>query len=339
MHPSTILDRLFLSMAGNRRALRRLTPSVRPLEGRQLLSASPSVEPAASATMSQTATFPDLESLPNVATQAFLYFSAPMGTLTEVDVVTSGSYSSQFYAENLGPSNSTIEGTTSGNLSINVPTGAIPLTIPSVTETFNASAFDGALNYVGPSGTDFAPVTSSSAAQTTVLTSPADLAAFTGSFRIPITVSGHATGSATSSNGDLSSGFNTQTSATITVIYHYIPNLPSLDPPPTASPSSQPDSVPGSGTATGSSDSPTSSNTSPTSAPVTTPTGTVPATVSLLQTSSTQTHNASTHGKKKGHADAAKSTHNGALHPLAARPRQTAGGHSRGAKTHLISNT
>ena len=107
------------------------------------------------------------------------------------------------------------------------------MTIPSVTETFNASAFDGTNNDGGTSGKDFAPVTSSSAAQTTVLTSPADLAAFTGNFRIPVTVSGHATGSANSTNGDISDNFKTQTSVTITVIYHYIPNLAVLNPPMT----------------------------------------------------------------------------------------------------------
>ena len=99
---------------------RRLTPAVRPLEDRQLLSGAPT------ATMTQTATFPNLESHPNVASQAFLYFSSTMGTLTEVDVVTSGSFSTQFSAENLGPSSNAITGTTSGNLSINVPSGAIP---------------------------------------------------------------------------------------------------------------------------------------------------------------------------------------------------------------------
>ena len=54
------------------------------LEGRQLLTGPPT------ATMTQTITFPNLESLPNVANQALLYFSSTMGTLTEVDVVTSG---------------------------------------------------------------------------------------------------------------------------------------------------------------------------------------------------------------------------------------------------------
>jgi hypothetical protein len=278
--------------------------------------------------MTQTATFPNLESLPNVATQAFLYFSSTMGTLTEVDLVTSGTYSTEFRAENLGASSSAIAGTTTANLSINVPTGAIPVTIPSVTETFNASPFDGTLSYGGTSGKDFAPVTSSSAAQTTVLTSPSNLAAFTGNFRIPISVSGHATGSATSSNGDLSDDFNTQTSATITVIYHYIPNLPSFDPLSSTSPSSQPPSVPSSGNVAATSSSPVSSSTSPTNAAPAAPTGTV----SVVQALSAQPQHSSTHARGKKPMLAAISSHKSAHHPLGGLLRPRSVGHSRGVK-------
>jgi hypothetical protein len=212
------------------RPRRGFRPAGRPLEGRQLLSAA--------ATMTQTATFPDLESHPTVSDQALLYFGATMGTLTEVDVVTSGSFTSRFSAENLGDSGNSITGTTAANLAISVPTGAVPMTIPAVSRSFNASPFDGQLDDGGTSGQTFAPVTSSSMPQTEVLTSPADLAAFTGHFRIPFGVSGHATGSVASSHGEVSGAFQTDTSATITVVYHYIPNLPGLDPPagsPTAS--------------------------------------------------------------------------------------------------------
>src|SRR5436309_11842520 len=156
MQRPTVLGRLFLRPACRRRPRRRLALAVRPLEGRQLLSGSSTGSPPPSAVMTQTATFPDLESLPNVSDQAILYFSATMGTLTEVDLVTSGSFHSEFSAENLGPSSSTIAGTTSGNLSINVPTGAIPVTIPSVTQTFHAAAFDGAVDDAGTSGRDMA---------------------------------------------------------------------------------------------------------------------------------------------------------------------------------------
>ena len=221
----TVLDRLQSTTPAVRRARRRLTPAVRSLEGRLLLSALP-----VTATMTQTATFPNLESQPNVSDAAILYFSSSIGTLTEVDVVTSGSYTTQFYAENLGATSSKITGTTSGNLSINLPTGPMPVTIPSLTESFNAAPYDGTVNYGGTSGKDFAAESSSSTTNTTVMTSPADLAAFTGQFRIPITVSGHATGSASSSNGDLSDGFSTQTSVTLTVIYHYT-SVTSTNPP------------------------------------------------------------------------------------------------------------
>ena len=88
MHLPTVLDRLFLPMTSGRRPRRWLTPAVRPLEGRQLLSAS--ALPLASATMTQTAMFPNPKLLPNMATQAFLYYNSTMGTLTEVDLGASG---------------------------------------------------------------------------------------------------------------------------------------------------------------------------------------------------------------------------------------------------------
>jgi hypothetical protein len=271
--------------------------------------------------MTQTATFPNLESLPNVSTQAILYFSSTMGTLTEVDLVTSGSYSTEFHAENLGPSSTTIKGTTSANVSINVPSGAIPVTIPSITESFNASPFEGTLDYGGTSGKDFASVTSNSTSQTMILTSPADLAAFTGSFRIPVTVTGHATGSASAGNGDLSAGFNTQTSATITVIYHFIPNLPSLDPPSDTSPSLQPPSVPSSAA------SPASSSTA---------TNTAPGASSLLSMTSSQSHTATAFAKKKGHKKAPTSFHKVGHHAIGGHLRPKSGGDSHAIKSHSL---
>ena len=220
--PSSLSHRLFPQVG--RRPRRGLMPAVRPLEGRRLLTGGP---PAA-ATMSQTVTFPDLESMPNVSDQAALYFSATMGTLTEVDVVTSGSFTSQVSAENAASTGQTVQATTSAKLSIDVPTGALPVVIPPVTQSVDVSAF-------GAQSTPTA--TSSSTPQTTVLTSPAALAAFTGHFRIPISVTGHAIGSVTPNNGSVSASFHTDTSATITIIYHYIPNLPGTGPSPgTSSP-------------------------------------------------------------------------------------------------------
>ncbi len=226
--PTILVRRLFPGVG--RRPRRGLTPDVRTLEGRRLLSGGTQAQ----ATMTQTATFPDLETNPSLSNQAVLYFDSAMGTLTEVDLVTSGSFSSQFSAENLGPASSTIVGTTSGRLSINVPTGPVSVAIPPVLQSFKATAYDGSPGFGGTSGKTFGTVTSQSTPRTTVLTSPAALAAFTGHLRIPISVTGHATGSVTTNpaNEKVSSAFQTDTSATITVIYHYIPNLPGDTPTP-----------------------------------------------------------------------------------------------------------
>jgi hypothetical protein len=275
--------------------------------------------------MTQSTTFPDLESFPTASSTAMLYFSSTMGTLTEVDLVTSGSFQSEFYAENLGSSPTTIQGTTSGNLSINVPTGAIPMTIPSVTESFLASDYDGTLNYGGTSGKNFAPVTSNSTPQTMELTSPADLAAFTGHFRLPISVTGHATGGATSGNGNLSSGFNTQTSATITVIYHYIPNLPSLDSPTDTRPATPPSSPPGPANATGSSANPASSGSSGTNAGPMAPTESNGA----VQTQSTRHH-----ARKHGQMLTGLSFHKRGQPLVGGHSRSATGGHSLVVEDH-----
>jgi hypothetical protein len=79
MYPPNVFDRLFSHAASGRRTRRCLMPAVRPLEGRRLLSGG--LTPTA--TMTQSATYPNLEALPNVATSAFLYFSSTMGTFLQ----------------------------------------------------------------------------------------------------------------------------------------------------------------------------------------------------------------------------------------------------------------
>jgi hypothetical protein len=207
-----------------------------------------------------------------------------------------------------------------------LPSGPIAVTIPTVTETFQAAPFDGNLDYGGTSGKEFAPVASGSATQTTVMTSPAQLAALTGNFRIPVSVDGHAMGSATSSNGDVSAGFNTQTSATITIIYHYIPNLPSLDPPIGTPPGGQ--STGGSGSAATSGSPSSSTGNEGYSAPQA-PT----ATASLVHAASFQAHT-STHAGKKKPMHAVISAHRSAHHSPGGHVRPRSVALSRGVKRH-----
>jgi hypothetical protein len=312
MRLQNAFHRLLSRFNGSRRPRRRINLTANPLEDRQLLSGAPT------ATMTQTATFPNLEVLPNVATQAFLYFSPTMGTLTEVDVVTSGSYTAAFSAENLARAGSTVTGTVNGNFAINLPTGAIPVSVPSATETFTAGAFDGALDDNGTSGKTFAPVTRSSTPQATVMTTPAELAAFSGNFRIPITVSGHATGTASSSSGDISDSFKTQTSATLTIIYHYTPNLPSLNPPSNPTASGQ---TTGSGTGSGTANSGGISFQTTTQATANT------NAVTTLQTASVQTQQSKSHKSKKAPKVVKVTVHKHAQHKNG-KPALKSGAHS-----------
>jgi len=325
MQGLTFVERNRLPSARDRRRV-VIAPAVVPLEDRRLLSG------LSSAVMTQTATFPNIESAPNASTQAILYFSPTMGTLTEVDLVASGSIRAGFQAENLGTTTTAIEGTVAGNLSINVPTGAVAVTIPPLHWALDAPAFDGTLDYGGTSGKEFAPATSSSSPQTIALTSAADLAAFTGNFRMPLSVSDHTTENSSATDGKLSAAFNTQTSATITVIYHFMPNLPSLDPGQGPDPAQQSSTPPSSANIVA-----TSSTISP---PVTVSNSVLPspaagkdATGNLVGSGSTWRIHPSSH-LKKSVSVAKRSPVRPATHPKQARQGRPALKHPGQATAH-----
>ena len=158
-------------------------------------------------------------------------FDPALGTLIAVDVVNSGSITSEFYTENLGSSPTTITGIVSGSLMAIGPAATIPVGIPQVTQTFDAAAYDGTTDFGGTSGKDFTPVVSSGAAALTI-TDPAALSGYVGNGPVTFTESANAVANASApTSGSMAAGFNTQAAATITVVYHYIPNDPPLSSP------------------------------------------------------------------------------------------------------------
>jgi hypothetical protein len=214
MNRPTLLERFCLPFVSNRRRRHQFTAAVIPLEDRRLLSNVPGLDPS-SAVMTQTAWFPNIQTNPTLSDQAILFFSPTMGTLKEVDVVTTGLFTAQF------------------------GTGATSVKVNSISPT----------------------------AQATEFTDSAHLAAFTGSFRIPLSVA------PSSSAGD--------PTATIIVKYYFAPSLPSLDPAPSPALSPTPTSA-----------------TSPIGASSTvppSPSGTVQGTNTLPATGSTH------HGLSSGH--------------------------------------
>jgi hypothetical protein len=149
-------------------------------------------------------------------------FDPSLGTLTSVDIINAGTFVSRIQVESLDSAPSTITGTVSGTLTLSGSGIFGLMTNGSFLETFNASAFDGIIDFGGTSGHDFGPQTASGA-QTAFVTAPADLAAYVGTGNISFTEVAHATSSA-SGAGNLVTHINSSASGSVSVIYHYIPS-------------------------------------------------------------------------------------------------------------------
>lgn len=149
-------------------------------------------------------------------------FNPSLGTLTGIDISVSGHITSDIKVENLDPSPATITGTVAGTLSVSALDFNLLITTSSTNQTFNASAFDGTLDYAGTSGKDFGSVTvpGSNAAS---LSSAQALADYTGTGSVVVTEGAQASSTA-SGGGNLSASISSLGGSTVTVTYHYIPS-------------------------------------------------------------------------------------------------------------------
>jgi hypothetical protein len=155
-------------------------------------------------------------------TQSVAQFDPGLGTLTGIDIISSGSLTSQIKFENLDSAPATITGTVSGELALSGGGLSDLLTTSSATESFQASAFDGVIDFGGTSGHDFGQK-STGGSKSVSFTSPSDLARFTGSGSVSLTETAHATSTATGS-GNLITQINSSAIGTVQVVYHYIPS-------------------------------------------------------------------------------------------------------------------
>jgi hypothetical protein len=149
-------------------------------------------------------------------------FDPSLGTLLSVDIVSAGTFTSQIQVESLDSAPSTVTGTVSGALTLTGPGVTGLVTTGSFNETFNASAFDGVIDFGGTSGHDFGPQTASGT-QSATLSAPSDLASYIGTGNVTFTEVAHAT-SAAHGAGNLVTHINSSASGTVGVVYHYIPS-------------------------------------------------------------------------------------------------------------------
>lgn len=104
-------------------------------------------------------------------------------------------------------------------LSSNLVADALVVTIPSVSNTFNATAFDGSLDFAGSSGVSYDDL-GATQSESASYTDAAVLAAFTGLGQMNFDFDATATSSATGA-GNIVSGFVSNAGGLITVIYNY----------------------------------------------------------------------------------------------------------------------
>jgi hypothetical protein len=149
-------------------------------------------------------------------------FNPSLGTLTSVDVISTGTLQSEFQFENIDAQPGTINGSISAKVTVSVP-GASPLTTNlSASDSFNAAAYDGTIDFSGASGHD-SGLQTHTGSQSVSVNDPSVLQQFEGSGSL--TISAQATSTSTASGpGNLLALHSASAGASVQVIYHYIPS-------------------------------------------------------------------------------------------------------------------
>ena len=174
----------------------------------------------APASITQTVRFAggDAFTLTDVVNQ----FNPDLGTLTSVEIVSQGFIQGQIKSESLEAEPVQITANINGTLNLNSPGVGIVAAQIDESRTFNASAFDGILDFAGTSGIDFGSIRVNNT-ETATLTSASDLAAYTGTGTITFTLSGLVATSGTGA-ANLANERSASAGADVTVIYRYTPS-------------------------------------------------------------------------------------------------------------------
>jgi hypothetical protein len=172
-------------------------------------------------TETETATFSEKNTHWS-ATQSVPQFNPALGTLTSIDIVITDPITGTIKVENLDTALATITASDTGAVTL-TGQGIAGMSSPiNFMQNFNASAFDGNIDFGGASGHTFGPLVQQGS-KTITLSDAASLAAYTGTGTVPLTVTANASATA-SGSGNLLLSVNTSASATVTVIYHYVPS-------------------------------------------------------------------------------------------------------------------
>jgi hypothetical protein len=173
-------------------------------------------------TLTRTLTFPSAQT--NFTVSGLVgQFDPSLGKLVSIDITNAGSITSDIYVENTSATSpSIINATVGGKLTLTGPTGvAVTTLFDQNAGTFNASTFDGKLDFAGTSGVEFGAKTANGS-QALTLSGDA-INPFVGTGYVVLTESGTANSTATG-GGNLLVGVTSTGAAQVTVAYKYIPS-------------------------------------------------------------------------------------------------------------------
>jgi hypothetical protein len=145
-----------------------------------------------------------------------------VGTLTSIDIVNSDTMTTEVKLENLDNLPATIVTNIAGNVAFNGPGVSNLSSVLSTQQSFNASAFDGNIDFAGTSGHDTGLVTVQANSSTT-LTAAGDLAAYIGTGQVTLTATAQ-TSSTSSGSANLLQLLHTTAAGHVQIVYHYLPN-------------------------------------------------------------------------------------------------------------------
>ncbi len=211
-----------VSLALRNAAGQIVATAVTDAQGRYSFSTDATISTAPTA-QTQALSFPSLAT--NVtATQAAAQFNPNLGTLTAVDVITSGSLTSTIRVESQASSPNTVGGEVSGSLTLDAPGfGPVVTNVIANTQQIPLAAADGVLDFAGASGHDFGAVSASGSA-TASSAAPTTLQLYTGTGSVLFAQVANATSRAVDQAGNVVVNINTVGRADVTLVYRYVPS-------------------------------------------------------------------------------------------------------------------
>ncbi|WP_016951112.1 PEP-CTERM sorting domain-containing protein [Anabaena sp. PCC 7108] len=175
---------------------------------------------ANAASLSYTASSGDYSPTDFSETLSIQKFDSSLGTLTSVFLEITGSIKANAGLESLSASSSTITANVGADMYLTQDNNQLFFIKPTNSESYQATAFDGQIDFSGTSGKTINDIMDSEYKNTTLTSDLYDLAAYIGSGNIDFLFSATAK-SSVSGSGNIVSQINTNAKGTLKVTYNY----------------------------------------------------------------------------------------------------------------------